>query len=92
LSHLKFVAVASGEATGIVLDDAHYKSTFGESNPNLALIAALLHAGVDIVVCGQAVAEHKYEYEWVDSSVKVALSALTTITTLEERGYHLMPL
>lgn len=92
LSHLKFVAVASGEATGIVLDDAHYKSAFGESNPNLPLIAALRHAGVDIAVCGQAVAEHKYEYEWVDSSVTVALAALTTITTLEERGYHLMPL
>ena len=92
LSHLKIVAVASGEATGIALDDAHYKSAFGESNPNLPLIAALRHAGVDIAVCGQAVAEHKYEYEWVDSSVTVALSALTTITTLEERGYHLMPL
>jgi intracellular sulfur oxidation DsrE/DsrF family protein len=92
LSHLKFVAVASGDATGIVLDDAHYKTTFGVSNPNLPLIAALRHAGVDVAVCGQAVAEHKFEYEWVDSSVTVALSALTTITTLEERGYLLMPL
>ena len=92
LSHLKFVAVASGDATGIVLDDAHYKTTFGVSNPNLPLIAALRHAGVDVAVCGQAVAEHKFEYEWVDSAVTVALSALTTITTLEERGYHLMPL
>jgi len=92
LSHLKFVAVASGDATGIVLDDAHYKTTFGVSNPNLPLIVALRHAGVDVAVCGQAVAEHKFEYEWVDSSVTLALSALTTITTLEEQGYHLMPL
>src|SRR5579864_4559866 len=41
LSHLKFVAIASGDATGVVLDDAHYKTTFGVSNPNLPLIAAL---------------------------------------------------
>jgi len=38
------------------------------------------------------VAEHKIAYEWIDSSVTVALSALTTITTLEHQGYHLMPL
>jgi intracellular sulfur oxidation DsrE/DsrF family protein len=92
LSHMKFVAVASGDATSIALDDAHYKSAFGESNPNLPLIAALRHAGVDVAVCGQAVAEHKYEYDWIDHSVTLALSAITTITTLEEGGYHLMPL
>ena len=75
-------------ATGIVLDDTHYKTTFGVSNPNLPLIAALRHAGVDVAVCGQAVAEHKFEYEWVDSSVTVALSALTTITTLRAWPTH----
>lgn len=92
LSHLKFVAVAYGGATAIALDDAHYKSAYKVANPNLPVIARLRKAGVDVAVCGQAVLEHKYQYEWIDPSVTVALSALTKITSLEEQGYHLMPL
>jgi len=92
LSHLKFVAVAYGGATPIALDDAHYKAAYGVANPNLPVIARLRKAGVDVAVCGQAVLEHKYQYEWIDRSVTVALSALTTITSLENQGYHLMPL
>ncbi|HEY3786875.1 MAG TPA: DsrE family protein [Steroidobacteraceae bacterium] len=92
LDHLKFVAVAYGPATSIALDDPHYKSAYGMANPNLPVIARLRKAGVDVAVCGQAVLEHKYEYEWIDHSVTVALSALTTVTSLEQQGYHLMPL
>jgi intracellular sulfur oxidation DsrE/DsrF family protein len=92
LSHLKFVAVAYAGATPLALNDAAYKEAYGVSNPNLALIASLRKAGVDVAVCAQAVAEHKIAYESIDSSVTVALSALTTITTLEHQGYHLMPL
>lgn len=92
LSHLKFVAVASGEATSLVLNDAQYKVAYGVENPNLKLIALLRGAGVDVAVCGQAVAEHKFQYDWVDSQVTLALSALTTITTLEHQGYSLVAL
>ena len=92
LSKLKFVAVASGDATPLVLDDTHYQAQFGVPNPNLALIAALKKVGVTIAVCGQAVAEHHFEYDWVDSSVTLSLSALTTVTTLQQAGYVLMPL
>lgn len=92
LDHLKFVAVASGAATPIVLNDAQYKKAYGVANPNLPLIEQLRKAGVDIAVCGQAVAEHKFQYDWVDSHVTLSLSALTTITVLEQQGYALMPL
>ena len=92
LDHLKFVAVAAGPATALALDNAHYRSAYGVENPNLPLIAQLKKAGVDVVVCGQAVAEHDYQYDWIDKSVTVALSALTTITTLEHDGYALMSL
>jgi intracellular sulfur oxidation DsrE/DsrF family protein len=92
LSHLKFVAVAYGAATSIALDDAHYKSAYGVANPNLPVIARLRKAGVDVAVCGQAVVEHSYQYEWIDPSVTVALAALTTITLLQDQGYRLMPL
>lgn len=92
LSQLRFVAVAYGQATSLALDDAHYEAAYGMPNPNLPLIALLRKAGVDVAVCGQAVAEHEFQYDWVDSSVTLALSALTTITSLEQQGYHLMPL
>ena len=92
LRRLKFVAVAYGPATPLALDDAQYRAAYGIPNPNLPLIALLRKAGVDVAVCGQAVAEHKFQYDWVDPSVTLALSALTTITSLEQQGYHLMPL
>jgi intracellular sulfur oxidation DsrE/DsrF family protein len=92
LDHLKFVAVAYGAATPLVLDDEHYKAQFNLPNPNLAVIGQLRKAGVDIVVCGQAIAEHKYSNDWIAKDVTLALSALTTITELERQGYSLMPL
>jgi intracellular sulfur oxidation DsrE/DsrF family protein len=92
LSKLKFVAVASGSATSLVLDDAHYRAQFGVPNPNLALIEQLKKDGVTIAVCGQAMAEHHFEYDWLDSRVTLSLSALTTVTTLQQAGYALMPL
>jgi len=90
LDHLKFVAVASGAATPLALTDAQYRTAFGVPNPNLRLIAELRNAGVDVAVCGQAVAEHHFQYAWVDRHVTLALSALTTVTTLEHKGYALM--
>jgi intracellular sulfur oxidation DsrE/DsrF family protein len=92
LSHLKFVAVAYGPATALALNNTQYKAANGMANPNLPLIAILRKAGVDVAVCGQAVAEHDFQYDWIDPSVTLALSALTTITSLEQAGYHLMPL
>jgi intracellular sulfur oxidation DsrE/DsrF family protein len=92
LAKLKFVAVAYGAATPLALDDAHYREAYGVPNPNLPLIVQLKKAGVTIAVCGQAVAEHHFQYDWINADVTLALSALTTITTLQQQGYALMPL
>ncbi len=92
VSHLHFVAVASGGATALALDDVHYRQQFGIDNPNLPVITQLRKAGMDVAVCGQAVAEHDYPYEGIDKQVTLALSALTTIIDLQRRGYALMPL
>jgi len=92
VAHLKFVAIAYGEATALALNDEAYRAKFGTANPNLPLIAALRKAGVDVAVCGQAVAEQHFSYAAVDKSVTLALSGLVTITTLEHKGYDLMPM
>jgi intracellular sulfur oxidation DsrE/DsrF family protein len=90
--HRKFVAVLHGDATAAALDNAHYRQQFGVDNPDLQIIRELRAAGVEIVVCGQAVAEHHFQYEWIASNVTLVLSAMTTITILENQGYGLMPL
>ena len=92
LNHLKFVAVMYGAATDAALDNEHYRQKYSVDNPNLDLIRKLRNAGVDVAVCGQAVAEHRNRYEWIAPEVTLALSALTTITILEHEGYALMPL
>ncbi|HWU77798.1 MAG TPA: DsrE family protein [Rhodanobacter sp.] len=91
LSHLKFVAIAAGPATPIALNDAQYRKKYGVANPNLAVIAQLRKAGVDVAVCAQAVAEHDFQYDWIDPRVTVALSGLTTVINLQQQGYALMP-
>jgi intracellular sulfur oxidation DsrE/DsrF family protein len=91
LAHLKFVAIAAGKATPIVLNDVQYRKLYGVANPNLALIAQLRKAGVDVAVCAQAMAEHGFRYGWVDAHVTVALSGLTTVIDLQQEGYALSP-
>lgn len=92
LEHMDFVSIASAKATAMVLGDEYYKEQYGIANPNLPVIRELRNAGIDVAVCGQAVTEHQYQYDWVDSDVTMALSSLTTVTELQRKGYALMPL
>lgn len=84
---LKFVVSVTGEGTPAMLDNAHYRETYGVDNPNLKLISDLRKYGVDVSVCDQSVAFHHYKYEWIDKSVTHALSSPTTVSTLENQGY-----
>jgi intracellular sulfur oxidation DsrE/DsrF family protein len=92
LDHLKFVAILHGAATAAALDDAHYRQQFGVDNPNREIIRKLRAAGTDVAVCGQAMAEHHFQYEWIAPNVTLSLSAVTTITVLENEGYALLSL
>lgn len=92
LESLKFVVAIAGSATPVVLNNQRYREEFGVDNPNLPLITRLRQAGVVVSVCDQAVAGHRYGFDWVDKNVTHALSNLTTITTLEKKGYTLMPM
>lgn len=88
----EFVVVVHGPATRDVLDDTHYRREYGTANPNTALIAALRQAGVSMHVCGQALAKHAFESNWVDDHVSVVLSALSDLVIYGERGYALVEL
>ena len=89
-SHMHFVVVVHGPATPIVLDDAHHQEKFKSANPNSDLIDALAKAGVKVMVCGQALAAHKFPHEWVNPKVEITLSALSDLIILEKQGYNLI--
>ena len=92
LSRLHFVAVVHGPATSSILDDARHLEKFGVGNPNAPLIAALEKAGVQVVVCGQALAHFKFPDSWVNPQVEITLAAITDIVILQQQGYVLVPL
>src|SRR3546814_3512386 len=51
---LDFVVLLSEGATDSALADPAYRARHGVANPNLGLIAQLSAAGVQVLVCGQA--------------------------------------
>jgi intracellular sulfur oxidation DsrE/DsrF family protein len=77
--------------TDYILNDETYKSRHdGKSNPNLAMIAALKKAGVDLRVCGQAVLGSKIDPKTIRPEIQLDLWALTTLIAFQQRGYILV--
>lgn len=89
---LKVTAVLHGPATRAVLRPEVYALvTKTSGNPNLALIRQLNMAGVDIYVCGQALAYHQYALDDVVPDVTVAVSAVTVTVNRQLDGYAYLP-
>ncbi len=92
VSNLKFVVVLHGPATFAVLDNEHYRAHYKTDNPNLAVIAALKKAGVEVEVCGQALAGLELEHDWVNKDVVITLSALSDFVIYGQQGYTIIKL
>jgi intracellular sulfur oxidation DsrE/DsrF family protein len=91
-SDVKIALVVHGEATKSVLANDIYRSKFAtDKNPNLAVIGELRKAGVEIFVCGQALAYKGFERSEVSEGVKVASAALTVVINLQADGYSYVP-
>ena len=86
------VPIVQSEATSIVLSDAAFAKRFpGRTNPDAELIARLKAAGAQVHVCAQALAGQGYDPSEVSPDVVVDDSALTTLASLQLRGYALIP-
>ena len=86
------VVIVHGPATPIVTQDAAYANKTGNAvNPSLPLIAALKRAGVSVRVCSQALVGNKIDRTMVEKGIEVDVSALTTLATLQLRGWALIP-
>ncbi|MCK9402843.1 MAG: DsrE family protein [Chitinophagaceae bacterium] len=84
---LQVVMVIHGPAAQFVLTNEGYQKKFGTDNPNIPLFKELVEAGVKIFVCGQSLNKRNVPIEGVTPEVKPALSAITTLTTYQLKGY-----
>lgn len=88
----KLAVVIHGPATAAVLtDEAHARHNNGANNRNLELIRRLRESGVEIYVCGQALARHKFRTDEVAPEVTVAVSAATVHINRQMDGYVIVP-
>jgi intracellular sulfur oxidation DsrE/DsrF family protein len=86
--HRKFVVVFHQEGTPIALTNAAFKAlNDGHDNPNIALLHSMKQAGIDFRVCGQGVLSRKIEMSSILPEIQIDQWAMTTITTLQLRGY-----
>lgn len=96
---MKIVIILHGPATKAVLSDRDYvamSSSYARQhglsgNPNLPLIRQLAEAGVEVLVCGQALAHHGFATEQVAEPVQVAVSAATVNINRQMAGYAYVP-
>ncbi len=87
---LHVVMVIHGPAGQFIVNNAAYQKKFGIDNPNLPLFTALREAGVKMFVCGQTLLKRNIDHQTVAPEIKVALSAITTLTTYQLKGYALL--
>ncbi|NCP12673.1 MAG: DsrE family protein [Sphingomonadales bacterium] len=82
------VVTIHGPAARFTLSQAAFAKRFeGEANPNVELIRQLTSAGVSVRLCGQSMAANGFAREELNPDVRVDVSAITTLATLQLKGY-----
>ncbi|MFZ9980475.1 MAG: DsrE family protein [Cyclobacteriaceae bacterium] len=84
---IKVVAAVHGEAAYAVMNNEAYRKKYNTDNPNLGLLAELKNSGVELYICGQSLFARKIPRETLAPEMAVALSMLTTVTTMQMKGY-----
>ena len=92
-AHAQICVVLHDEATGLSLNDSAYAAAFQtQTNPNSPLIKKLHQAGVEFLVCGQALTNKGYPSDQTMDEVPVAVSGLTALVNRQQAGYAYIPL
>ena len=84
---IKVVAAVHGEAAYAVMNNEAYRKKYNIDNPNLGLLTELKKSGVELFICGQSLFARKIQRETLAPEMTVALSMLTTVTTMQMKGY-----
>ncbi len=82
--------IVHGTATRSLLRNDAYRAATGVDNPNIALLEALNSAGVQVIVCGQALINRKVPRDQLLPFVKVSISATLARAVLAAQGYAIM--
>ncbi|MBI3569373.1 MAG: DsrE family protein [Gemmatimonadetes bacterium] len=82
--------IVHGTATRSLLQNDAYKAATGVDNPNIALLEALHGAGVEIIVCGQALVNRNVPRDKLLPFVKTSISATLARAVLNAQGYASM--
>lgn len=91
-SDIRITVILHGEATKSVLTDAAWESRFQVAkNPNLPLIESLQKAGVEVLVCGQALGYKKIDRSDVAANIPVAAAAFSVLMNRQVDGYSYLP-
>ncbi len=91
LENLDVAVVVHGQTLLAMLNDEAYEEMFDVKNPSLALINDLAEAGVQFYACGQSLGFRGLDKSVLADPVKVGLSAMTMLVTLQSDGYSLLP-
>ena len=86
-ANMKLAVVVWGTATHSLLTNDAYKAAKGADNASVALLRALHDAGVEIIVCGEALINRKIDRKDVLPFVKIAPTASMALATLHAQGY-----
>ena len=79
--------IVYGTATQSLLTNAAYRAATGSDNQNVALLQALHDAGVQIIVCGEALVNRNVPRAQLLPFVKVATNATVARAVLAAQGY-----
>lgn len=90
--HVHIVALLDGKSGFAAARNDYYQKNFHRNNPNLSIVHALKKAGVKLLICSQALAEHNIADDVVDPDVTITLSALTDAVIYGQKGYIYMQL
>jgi hypothetical protein len=98
--NMKMAIILHGPATKAALtNDAYIQHTSSynrqsgsaKGNPNLELMKQLNNAGVEIFVCGQALAHRGFTGDEVAGPVRIAVSAATVNINRQMAGFAYLP-
>lgn len=89
-SNVKLAVIVHGTATPSLLNNAAYRARTGADNGSLALLTALHEAGVQVIVCGQALINRNVPRDQLLPFVKVATTATSAHAILHAQGYDVI--
>lgn len=90
-SNIKLAIIVHGTATQSLLNNATYRARTGADNGSIALLTALHEAGVQIIVCGEALISRDVPRGQLLPFVKVATTATSANAILSAQGYQVIP-